>query len=439
MPTGGLIAAGIAAPILGGMLGNALSGDDKDKALAAQQAALASLQGVGVPSVEAQKIILQKLASQGQLTPEVLETISQEDSELENISTDPRLKEMQMKALTGLLQRGEQGLTSEDRAALNDVRRGNDRDLSARNSAVLQNMSQRGMGGSGAELAAILANSQAGADRASQEGDRLAAMANQRALEAVAQSGSLGGQMQEQEFSQKSQQASAQDAVNRFNAANSQGVAQYNVGGRNDAQKYNLGEKQRIADANVGIGNQQEIHNQGLIQNKFDNEYRRAGGVASGQQNMSSYYGNQAKETAGMWSGIGQGVGAGAMAGAGMMSSAPSELAAGTKTAGQAYKDPNVMHAAHGGQVPQPAKEFKIHPSVHKLFAMLSGAEQKSLPMSEGGQVPGVPNVPGDSLENDVVEARLSPGEIVIPISIVNSSDDAIMDFIKHVKKGKGR
>jgi hypothetical protein len=41
--------------------------------------------------------------------------------------------------------------------------------------------------------------------------------------------------------------------------------------------------------------------------------------------------------------------------------------------------------------------------------------------MKQGGHVPGKAVVKGDSYQNDIVDAKLSPGEIVIPRSIVNS------------------
>lgn len=45
--------------------------------------------------------------------------------------------------------------------------------------------------------------------------------------------------------------------------------------------------------------------------------------------------------------------------------------------------------------------------------------------MIEGGHVPGKAVVKGDSLKNDIVDAKLSPGEIVIPRSIVNHPNAA--------------
>lgn len=48
-----------------------------------------------------------------------------------------------------------------------------------------------------------------------------------------------------------------------------------------------------------------------------------------------------------------------------------------------------------------------------------------SLPMKSGGPVPGRAKVSGDSPKNDTVDAKLSPGEVVIPKSIMESDDPA--------------
>jgi hypothetical protein len=65
---------------------------------------------------------------------------------------------------------------------------------------------------------------------------------------------------------------------------------------------------------------------------------------------------------------------------------------------------------AHGGMAP---------PS-HSISIILPGAFAAS-----GGQVPGHASVPGDSYANDTVQARLSPGEIVLPKSVTDDPDAA--------------
>lgn len=391
MPAGGMLIGSVAAPLIGGIVGNLMGAEDREQAALASQKALEAIMGVSLPTIEEQKIALEKLTSSGKLTPEMLATITQGNSELSTISTDPRLQEAQMNALTSLSQRGEEGLTASDRVALNTTRRDTNRDVNGRNQAILQNMQQRGMGGSGSELAAQLMNSQEGADRASQESDRLAAMAQQNALQATINSGQLGGQIRNQEYGEKSAAAQAQDAINRFNATNSQNVAATNVTARNDAQKSNLANDQRISDANVGLSNQQTVHNKGLIQQDYTNRLNQAKSVADAQNNKANVYNQQATASSNMATGIGQGVG----------------QAAGAVASYQVGQDANA----------------------------LKDRELKSKGYAHGGMIDGPELVSGDNSANDVVPILASGGEVMIPKSIVNSSDEAILDFIRHVKR----
>ncbi len=62
---------------------------------------------------------------------------------------------------------------------------------------------------------------------------------------------------------------------------------------------------------------------------------------------------------------------------------------------------------------------------------------------STGGAVPGKPRVARDSPTNDTVPAKLSPGEIVLPLSIVNAEDapERAAEFVAAIlrqRKGKG-
>lgn len=53
-----------------------------------------------------------------------------------------------------------------------------------------------------------------------------------------------------------------------------------------------------------------------------------------------------------------------------------------------------------------------------------------------GGMIMGQANVPGDSKQNDTVDAKLSPGEIVIPRSKAHDPEKA-KEFIDHLLKAK--
>jgi hypothetical protein len=300
--------------LIGGIAGNLFDNGDEDAQKAAYQNALKAIQDVNVPTIDEQRIALEKLESQGELTPEMVDAISQGDTNLKNISTDPRLKDTQMQALQKLVQQGSEGLTASDRAAITQINRGVDRDAEARNASILQNMAQRGMSGSGAELAAQLASSQQAMDSANTQGNNLAAQATQRALEATTNAGNLGGQIRSQDYGEAANAAQAQDAIDRFNAANRQQVMSGNVAARNNAQASNLANKQNIANQNVGLANQQEMYNKGLYQQQFNNQMTKAKGIAAQDNTLAGYYGQQAANTRGMWSGIGSAVDQGAQA-----------------------------------------------------------------------------------------------------------------------------
>jgi hypothetical protein len=71
--------------------------------------------------------------------------------------------------------------------------------------------------------------------------------------------------------------------------------------------------------------------------------------------------------------------------------------------------------------------------AVYRSGNFAQGGMAPSSLMVEGGHVPGKAVVKGDSLKNDIVDAKLSPGEIVIPRSIVNhpNAPEMAAQFVK--------
>lgn len=300
-----LMGAQMGSQLAGGIIGNIAAGDDQDAALAARQAALAAYTGIGVPTIEEQKIALAKLQQVGEYTPEAEALYQMGPSAYEQISLDPRLKDARMLSLAKMQQTADMGFTPEVQVAMAKAQRDAAAEAQAQNAALQQNLAARGMGGGGAELAGRLALAQGAANRVSQAGLEAGGLASRNALNALAQSGQLAGDIGQQEYGQQANLAQSRNAINQFNVQNQTGREQRNVGERNVAAKYNLGEKQRVADTNVGLGNQQEIHNKGLYQTNFQNQLAKAQGVAGQQGQMSDYFGGQAAATRGMWSGIG--------------------------------------------------------------------------------------------------------------------------------------
>lgn len=298
----------IAAPAVGGIVGNLMGRSDRKRAQAAIQAALAQFAGLNIPDTEKMKLALESPEVQGILAPYMQQAEQLQQSAMEQVQTDPRLRQAQMQALETLSKMGEQGLTAEDRAALNQARRQVAGDAQSQQNAILQSMAQRGAGGSGLELASRLAAQQQSADTSSQEADRIMAMAQRRMLEGVSSAGALGGQIRGQDYGEQTDLARARDAIAQFNAQQRAGVQAANIGQLNEAQMRNLMEKQRISEAGVQTRNMQQQYNKNLQQQDFQNRMSLAQAKANAQLGAAGNYQQQAQQTAGMWSGVGSGL-----------------------------------------------------------------------------------------------------------------------------------
>lgn len=299
----------IAAPVIGGIMGNIMGQKDKAKADQAIQRALAELNSINLPDTEKMKIALQSPEVQGILQPFMQQAEQMAGTAQEQTTTDPRLRQAQMNALETMSKMGAEGLTAEDRMALNQSRRQTAGDAQSRQQSILQNMAQRGVGGSGMELAAKLASSQASADQAGQESDRTMAMAQRRMLDAVSGAGQLGGQVRGQEYGEQTDLARARDAIAQFNLQQRAGTQAANVGQLNEAQLRNLAEKQRVSDVGVATKNQEQQYNSQLLQQKFANELALKQAKAAAQMGQASAAQAQSGRTAEQWQGIGSGIG----------------------------------------------------------------------------------------------------------------------------------
>lgn len=297
-----------------GSIGGALIGADaaSEQSAAAQEAIrqqMARLDALQIPDIEKQRIALQQLSYLGSFDPTKESSIGQQSSGMNNITIDPRLKSAQMSALQTLSQLGQTPFTDAEKADMSQMRRQVSGQEQARQNAILQSLAQRGMLGSGSELAARLSSSQASADNASQETDRMSGLAQQRMLQAVSQAGMLGGQMQSQNFDEQAKMAQAQDLINQFNTANQRDVQQRNTSAGNLAGATAQSEKQRINEANTNLANQQQQYNNNLYQQQFQNQFQKASGNAGMAADLSKIYTGQAANTGQAWANIGQGVG----------------------------------------------------------------------------------------------------------------------------------
>ncbi len=306
---------GAAAAPVTAIAGNIAASGDADKAQALQQQALQAIQDVNVPDVDKMKLILQQYQSAGQLSPQMEQVIAQDPSLMNKVNADPRLQDAQMNALNKLAQVGTSGQTMQGQQLLDQIQRASDTSLRGQQQAILQNAQQRGEGGSGASLAAQLSGAQNAANSNAQQGLQVGSQLQQQALQAIMNQGGLAGQMSAQQFNQAAQKAAAQDAINRFNAANSQQVAGTNTSIGNQAQAANLAQKQQLMNSNTDLANKQQQYNAQLLQQDYQNKLQKAQGVYGAQQNMANQLNGYAQNTRNMWGSIGQGAGQMIMAG----------------------------------------------------------------------------------------------------------------------------
>lgn len=402
----GAIAAA-AAPIVTGIIGNHISSGDRGNAEASAQAALQALMSAGYPPDTSKALVLEQFKQAGILTPEAEQSIMMGPSKVAGITEDPALRDSQMSALELLSQRATGGLNPEDRAKLNEIRNQLATEQNAKQQQIVQQFQMRGMGGSGAELAAALSSSQAGANQASQEGDRLAAMASQNALEAATRSGQLGGQVRSQDFDVNKTRSSAEDEMNRFNIQNQVAQQQRNVAARNRSGELNLGNQQDVMNKNTGMYNTELNRQNEARATDWRNKMDYAATLAGGHRSEQKRFEDRGQQTRDQYGAIGGGLGS----------------AFGKGFGGQSAPAGGAKVQMDQGYAPEQAE---YDPRRRYLD---SG---KQYAMYDGGMVPGEPKYPGNHPENDTVDAKLSPGEIVLP-KVITESDNAPLHAANYV------
>lgn len=240
-----------------------------------------------IPSVSERLYQLQRFKQVGELTPELEEAITQEETALKQILVNPEYRKAQEDSLAKYQEIIDaKGLTPDVKAKLDQIQREVNAANKARQQAILQSAAQRGTLSGGQTLAAQLLAQQEEAQRASQTGTDVKALAYKGALDALAQRAELGKGLEQTEYGQQKDVASAQDIINQFNVRQQTDTQRANIDRKNIAQEQNLAQRQRIADLNVGLS-QEEARNQAAAREaKFKDELAVAQGKAGqlGQQ-----------------------------------------------------------------------------------------------------------------------------------------------------------
>lgn len=162
-----------------------------------------------------------------------------EDVTASQITEDPGLKNMQMNYLSKLMDMSESGLSDEDKLGFEMAQREAENTAKAQQAAIVNQMRERGIGGSGAELAL---RSQASQDAVNRQSLANMGQAAQAAKQRALYSQAYGNQLGDMRSADYRTAASNQDALNR--------AAQFNAQNQNAAREYNARTQQGLENAN---------------------------------------------------------------------------------------------------------------------------------------------------------------------------------------------
>lgn len=203
---------------------------------------------------------LQQEVVAGTMTPAQAQASLQQASAANGIQSDPTTSAAQLQALSQLQNISQSGgLTDADKAQLGQLEGQVGQQNQARQSAVMQQAQEQGVGGSGADLAARLSGAQSSNVAAADEANNVAQSAQNRALSALSQSGQLATTMNQNDFNNALSKAQAQNNINQFNAQNQTQASEYNANNQQNANMTNLANAQNVANTNTGIQNTQAM------------------------------------------------------------------------------------------------------------------------------------------------------------------------------------
>jgi hypothetical protein len=449
------------------------------------QQAVAALQAVGVPNA-AQLTLpeLQKYVQAGVLSPQQYSAISENPQAYQQAfqqaqdTTGTNAQKAALQQISGVAQNGSTPIMQAQ--LMNAINTAN-QNAQANRGANLENAQERGVAGGGQEFLSNMVGNQQAATNANQGALTAGANNAQLALQAMTQGGQLGGQLQGQANQVATNQAQAAQQIAQYNSQLQSMANQYNTQNANTAQAQNLANAQNIGNMNTQNANFRTQYNAQVPQTVYQDTMGKAQALAGAYGNQANLAEQQAAGQnqfiggligAGATMGgdymLGQGLGAGgAAATAGAMNGYGNQT--GTQAINSGYgSQPSGQNAnpsqygmqdqsgalvanpnnnyARGGMVNVHDPKTGLHASAQPIqmcgggmcYAKGGEVHDHSLCMLAGGSVPGEAQVPGDSTDNDTVDAKLSPHEIVLPRSITQTPN-APQQAAKFVGQIKGQ
>lgn len=409
-----------------------LTGGKSSEASGDLEAALQDIRAVQAPT-QADLTLpqLQEYVNAGLMTPAQAEAVLQGPNAYDTIQNDASTTEAEKTALNQLEQvAGDNGMTPEMEAQLTAALNKANTNTQGERGSILDAMAQRGIPTSLMGTAAQEAAAGQDAQTANLESAQAAGQAEQNALTAMANAGTLAGNINQQEYTQQANKAAAQNAINNWNAENQTNVNLQNANLKQQANAYNTENAQDVANKNTGLANERTQYNAQVPETVFNNAMQKAGAEAGVSEQQANQATGQGEQTAGLYSGILGGISQMAAAG----------LSGGASAAGGAAGAalPAITDAVAGAAA---AKGGEVHGgSRPRITRTHDGGVEVAPPYmaDSGGQVPGRPRVPGDSIKNDRVHALLSPGEVVLPrtVSQAPNAPDRAKQFMNALLRG---
>lgn len=211
-----------------------------------------------IPEVEFAKYSTpEALSYLGNFTPEELQATG-----LPSGVINAAMRQKQLQAIGGVEELSQTGLSAIDRAALTEIQNQIATQERGQRESILQNMAQRGLAGSGQELAAQLQSSQAASQQASTQGMQQAAQAQRARMQALSSLSEMAGGIEQTDFQREAQRQEAQDAINRFNLQNRNIAELRDLDLQQSLRNEFEREKTRVGQANVDLENRERLQNQ---------------------------------------------------------------------------------------------------------------------------------------------------------------------------------
>lgn len=289
--------SGILAPIVSGILGGKKAGAADREAQRMIDALAEQYKNLKVPDLASQQYDPAMQDYVGDIDPALLASVPGLESALSEITTDPRFTQAQYQSLGSLdeiIQGG--GLSQMDKLNFQRAQDQAAQQAARQQAAITRNMAERGIAGGGAELAQQLAASQGAANRSSEAAQTMAATAQQRALQALMQRGSLAGDMQQQDFGRQSTIAQARDNMNRWNQELAQSTARANQQATNAAAATNQQMRQGVAGANQNATNRGREYNANAVGQQYGQQLDRLQGMSGAVGAQATNRANKANQ-----------------------------------------------------------------------------------------------------------------------------------------------